>query len=98
MESRAGSRDGQPAPQIVDRVLPVSGAWEALSLSTLEPALPGAETLSLDAAFDEMLRATAAHPLRATLPLVVLSPGLPLTLPVFTFRAGEMRIEKRRRR
>jgi pimeloyl-ACP methyl ester carboxylesterase len=55
-------------------------ACEVFSISTLEPALPGAETLSLDAASDEMLRAKAEHPLRPTLPLVVLSAGVAPTL------------------
>ena len=50
--------------------------WSAVAAQTLEPPLPGAESLNLDAALDQMLRAKAAHPLRPTLPLVVLSAGL----------------------
>jgi pimeloyl-ACP methyl ester carboxylesterase len=58
--------------------------WAAFARSTLEP-VPGLdppfELFDLDASFDQMLRARAARPLRPTLPLVVLSHGLPPELP-----------------
>jgi pimeloyl-ACP methyl ester carboxylesterase len=58
--------------------------WTALARSTLEPVPgldPPLELFDQDASFDQTLRAKAARPLRATLPLVVLSHGLPATLP-----------------
>jgi hypothetical protein len=54
--------------------------WSAVA-ALLVPVLPGGESLNVDAALDQMLRAKAAHPLRPTLPLVVLSAGLPQQLP-----------------
>jgi pimeloyl-ACP methyl ester carboxylesterase len=58
--------------------------WTALARSTLEPVPgldPPLELFDQDASFDQMLRAKGARPLRPTLPLVVLSHGLPPTLP-----------------
>jgi hypothetical protein len=54
--------------------------WAGLARSTLEPVPgldPPVELFDQDASFDQMLRAKAARPLRPTLPLVVLSHGLP---------------------
>jgi pimeloyl-ACP methyl ester carboxylesterase len=58
--------------------------WAGFARSTLEPVPgldPPAELIDIDASFDQMLRARAARPLRPTLPLVVLSHGLPAELP-----------------
>ena len=58
--------------------------WAALARSTLEPVPgldPPLELFDQDASFDQMLRAKAARPLRPTLPLAVLSHGLPAELP-----------------
>jgi pimeloyl-ACP methyl ester carboxylesterase len=63
------------------RELLTPAQWSFLVRGTLEPARPDAETVDLDASLDEMLRAKAAHPLRPTMPLVVLSAGLPQELP-----------------
>jgi pimeloyl-ACP methyl ester carboxylesterase len=54
--------------------------WAGFARSTLEPVPglePPVELFDLDASFDQMLRAKTARPLRPTLPLVVLSHGLP---------------------
>jgi pimeloyl-ACP methyl ester carboxylesterase len=54
--------------------------WTPLARSTLEPVPgldPPVELFDQDASFDQMLRAKAARPLRPTLPLAVLSHGLP---------------------
>jgi hypothetical protein len=54
--------------------------WAGLARSTLEPVPgldPPVELFDQDASFDQMLRAKTARPLRPTLPLVVLSHGLP---------------------
>jgi pimeloyl-ACP methyl ester carboxylesterase len=58
--------------------------WASFSRSTLEPVPgldPPLELVDLDASFDEVLRARAVRPLRPTLPLVVLSHGIPAELP-----------------
>jgi pimeloyl-ACP methyl ester carboxylesterase len=58
--------------------------WAAYARITLEPVPgvdPPVELFDQDASFDQMLRARAARPLRPTLPLVVLSHGLPAELP-----------------
>ena len=54
--------------------------WAALARTTLEPPFaldPPVELVDWDASFDQMLAAKAARPLRPTLPLVVLTAGLP---------------------
>ena len=58
--------------------------WAVFARSTLEPVPgldPPIELFDLDASFDQILRAKAAQPLRPTLPLVVLSHGIPAELP-----------------
>jgi pimeloyl-ACP methyl ester carboxylesterase len=58
--------------------------WAAVARTTLEPSFgvePPVELVDLDASVDEMLAAKAARPLRPTLPLVVLSAGLPPAVP-----------------
>ena len=58
--------------------------WAAVARITLEPSFgvePPVELVDLDASVDEMLAAKAARPLRPTLPLVVLSAGLPSAVP-----------------
>jgi hypothetical protein len=58
--------------------------WGAFARSTLEPVPgldPPLELFDVDASFDQMLRAKAARPLRPTLPLAVLSHGVPAELP-----------------
>ena len=47
------------------RELLTPAQWSFLARGTLEPALPGAETVDLNASLDEMLRAKAAHPVAA---------------------------------
>jgi pimeloyl-ACP methyl ester carboxylesterase len=54
--------------------------WAGLARSTLEPVPgldPPLELFDLDASFDQMLRSNAARPPRPTLPLIVLTRGLP---------------------
>ncbi len=58
--------------------------WAALARSSLEPVpglVPPVELFDQERSFDQMLRAKAARPLRRTLPLTVLSHGLPAELP-----------------
>jgi pimeloyl-ACP methyl ester carboxylesterase len=58
--------------------------WAAIARNTLTPfggPDPPVELVDLDASLDEMLAAKAARPLRPTLPLVVLSAGLPAVVP-----------------
>jgi pimeloyl-ACP methyl ester carboxylesterase len=58
--------------------------WAAIARNTLEPTPgldPPVELVDLDASLDEMLAAKAARPLRPTLPLVVLTAGLPTAVP-----------------
>ena len=78
------------------RELLTPAQWSFLARGTLEPALPDAETVDLNASLDEMLRAKAAHPLRPTMPLVVLSAGLPQELPPgFPDPANLQRVQQR---
>jgi pimeloyl-ACP methyl ester carboxylesterase len=66
------------------RDLFTSEQWAALARLPLEPVPelnPPVELIDENASFDQMLRAKAARPLRPTLPLVVLSHGLPEQLP-----------------
>jgi pimeloyl-ACP methyl ester carboxylesterase len=58
--------------------------FAALARAALEPAPgldPPLELFDLNRSYNQMLRAKAARPLRPTLPLVVLSRGLPEVLP-----------------
>lgn len=58
--------------------------FAALARASLEPAPgldPPLELFDVNRSYDQMLRAKAARPLRPTLPLVVLSRGLPEVLP-----------------
>ncbi|MCD6016680.1 MAG: putative hydrolase [Solirubrobacterales bacterium] len=58
--------------------------FAALARAALEPAPgldPPLELFDLNRSYDQMLRAKAARPLRPTMPLVVLSRGLPEVLP-----------------
>jgi pimeloyl-ACP methyl ester carboxylesterase len=58
--------------------------WAAIARGTLEPPVGldrPVELVDLDASLDETLAAKAARPLRPTLPLVVLTAGLPAALP-----------------
>jgi pimeloyl-ACP methyl ester carboxylesterase len=57
---------------------PEQYAWFTASLESDDPTF---EQIGVDASFDEMLRAEAAVPLRADLPVVVLSHGLNDPLP-----------------
>jgi pimeloyl-ACP methyl ester carboxylesterase len=63
------------------------GEWAMLEKSTIVPSVPGAETVDLNASFDQILRARAKSPLRPTMPLIVLSAGLPSG--VFDVRATD---------
>ena len=58
--------------------------FAALARAALEPAPgldPPLELFDVNRSYDQMLRAKAARPLRPTMPLVVLSRGLPEVLP-----------------
>ena len=58
--------------------------WAGFVRSTLEPPVdldPPLELIDVDASVDQILAATALRPLRPTMPLVVLSHGLPPELP-----------------
>ena len=58
--------------------------WAALVRYSLEPPPgfdPPLELFDMNRSFDQMLRAKAARPLRPTMPLFVLSRGLPQVLP-----------------
>jgi len=53
----------------------------SIELDSVPGIDPPLEIADLSASFDQMIRAKAARPLRPTLPMVVLTRGLPLVLP-----------------